>query len=171
MFARLLVSRWGRAALLSAALVLVAGLSTFTYFYVKFAHLTDEKLRNGFTNMSVVYAAPRPVTLGQPARPEEIAEYLRRCEYSESNSSRIGWYKVRPDGIEVNPGPDAYDQEGAVIKIAGGRVTQIISLADHTDRNEYLLEPELLTNLFDSKREKRRIVHFDDIPKVMVDAV
>ena len=48
-----------------------------------------------------------------------------------------------------------------VIKIAGGRVTQIISLADHTDRNEYMLEPELLTNLFDSKREKRRIVHFN----------
>ena len=29
----------------------------------------------------------------------------------------------------------------------------------------------MITNLFDRKREKRRIVHFDDIPKVMVDAV
>jgi penicillin-binding protein 1B len=171
MFARLLVTRWGRAVLLSAALVLVGCLSTFTYFYVRFANLTDEKLRNGFTNMSVVYAAPRPVTLGQPARPEEIAEYLRRCEYSESNSSRVGWYRVRADGIEVNPGPDAYDQEGAVIKIAGGKVTEIISLADHTDRTVYLLEPELITNLFDRKREKRRIVRYDDIPKVVVDAV
>ena len=44
--------------------MLVGCLSTFTYFYVKFANLTDEKLRNGFTNMSVVYAAPRPVTAG-----------------------------------------------------------------------------------------------------------
>src|ERR1700760_3566613 len=108
------MTRWGRAALIGAALVLVAGLSTFTYFYVKFAALTDEKLRNGFSNMSVVYAAPRPVTLGEPARTDEIAEYLRRNEYSESNSSRAGWYKVRTDGIEINPGPDAYDQEGAV---------------------------------------------------------
>ncbi len=169
--ARLLVTRWGRIALVTAALVVVACVSTFTYFYVRLANLTDEKLRNGFSNMSVVYAAPRPVLVGEPARAEEIAEYLRRCEYSESNRSRAGWFKVRPDGIEVNPGPDAYEQEGAVIKISGGRVTEIISLTDHTDRPEYLLEPELVTNLFDRKREKRRIVRFGDIPKVVVDAV
>ncbi len=168
---RLLMTRAGRVALISAAVLLVACLSTFTYFYVQLANLTDEKLRNGFSNMSVVYAAPRPVLLGEPARAEEIAEYLRRCDYSESNRSRAGWYRVRPDGIEVNPGPDAYDQEGAVIKISGGKVSEIISLADHTDRTEYLLEPELITNLFDRKREKRRIVHFDEIPKVVVDAV
>jgi penicillin-binding protein 1B len=171
-FSRFLLTRWGRTALLVGALILTLGVGTFTYFYVKYARITDEKLKAGpFSNMSVLYAAPRPVLLDEPARAEEIAEYLRRCQYSESNSSRVGWYRVRPDGIEINPGPDAYDQEGAVIKITGGRVTQIISLADHTDRNEYLLEPELLTNLFDSKREKRRIVHFDDIPKVMLDAV
>ncbi|HEY1754762.1 MAG TPA: PBP1A family penicillin-binding protein [Bryobacteraceae bacterium] len=172
LFTRFLLTRFGKAVLLTGALLLALGLGTFTYFYVKYARITDEKLRTGpFTNMSVLYAAPRPVMLDQPARADEIAEYLRRCQYSESNSSRAGWYKIRPDGIEVNPGPDAYDQEGAVIKIAGGRVTQIISLADHTDRTEYMLEPELLTNLFDRKREKRRIVHYDDIPKIVVDAV
>ncbi len=172
LFARLLLTRWGRMVLYLGALTLTLGIGTFTYFYVKYSRITDEKLRSGpFSNMSVLYAAPRPVMLDEPARADEIAEYLRRCQYSESNSSRAGWYRVRPDGIEINPGPDAYDHEGAVIKIAGGRVTQIISLADHTDRNEFMLEPELLTNLFDSKREKRRIVHFDDIPKVMVDAV
>ena len=172
LFTRFLLTRWGRAALYLGALTLTLAIGTFTYFYVKYSRITDEKLRSGpFSNMSVLYAAPRPVLLDEPARAEEIAEYLRRCQYSESNSSRAGWYRVRPDGIEINPGPDAYDHEGAVIKIAGGRVTQIISLADHTDRNVFMLEPELLTNLFDSKREKRRIVHFEDIPKVMVDAV
>jgi penicillin-binding protein 1B len=159
-------------ALLTAALILALGMGTFTYFYTKYATLTDEKLRSGsLSNMSVLYAAPRPVLLDEPARADEIAEYLRRCQYSESNSSRAGWYRVRPDGIEVNPGPDAYDREGAVIKIAGGKVSEIISLADHTDRTEYMLEPELITNLFDRKREKRRHVNFDDIPQVVVDAV
>jgi len=33
------------------------------------------------------------------------------------------------------------------------------------------LEPELITNLFDSSREKRRVVRFDDLPKDLVDAV
>ena len=78
---------------------------------------------------------------------------------------------MRPDAIEINPGPDAYDTEGAVIKIHGGHITQIISLRDQTERTEFQLEPELITNLFDRKREKRRIVHFNDIPKVMVNAM
>ena len=83
----------------------------------------------------------------------------------------MGWFLVRSDGVEINPGPDAYDPEGAVIKVAAGHVTQIISLRDHTERTQYLLEPELISNLYDKKREKRRIVAFEDIPKVMVNAV
>jgi penicillin-binding protein 1B len=33
------------------------------------------------------------------------------------------------------------------------------------------IEPQLLTNLFDSSREKRRVVRFDDLPPVLVHAV
>jgi len=35
----------------------------------------------------------------------------------------------------------------------------------------YKLEPQLITNLFDRNREKRRLVKFADIPKVLIDAV
>ncbi len=34
-----------------------------------------------------------------------------------------------------------------------------------------MLEPELMTNLFDRNREKRRVVKYDEIPKVMVNAL
>ena len=50
-------------------------------------------------------------------------------------------------------------------------MTQIISLADNTDRTEYTLEPELISNLFDKNREKRRLVKYEDIPPVLVHAV
>ncbi len=172
LFMRFLLSPWGKAGLLFLVLLLTAGVGTFTYFYVKYAELTDAALKAGpFSNMSLLYAAPRPVAVGDEARGEEIAAYLRRSGYSESNSSRAGWYRVRPDAIEINPGPDAYDDEGAVIKIDQGHVSEIISLRDHSERNEYFLEPELITNLFDTKREKRRKVYFDEIPQVMVDAL
>ncbi len=173
LFARYLMSPWGKASLVGIALFLTVGIGAFTYFYVKYAQLTDAALKAGpFSNTSLLYSAPRPVMVGDEARGEEIASYLRQCGYSESNSSREGWYKVRPDNaIEINPGPDAYDGEGAVIKIEAGRVSEIISLRDHTQRNQYFLEPQLITNLYDSKREKRRRVYFDDIPKVMVDAL
>ena len=47
----------------------------------------------------------------------------------------------------------------------------MISLADNTPRTQYQLEPQLITNVSGPTREKRRIVKFADIPKVLVDAV
>jgi penicillin-binding protein 1B len=171
LFVRFMVSPWGRAFFIGFVVTVTVGLGIFTYYYEKYARITEEKLRAGpFANTSLLYAAPRPVSVGEEAKTEEIAEYLRRCNYSESSNNRVGWYHVRPDAIEVTPGPDAFDTEGATIKIHGGKITQIISLRDQTERTEFLLEPELITNLFDRKREKRRIVHYNDIPQVMINA-
>ena len=171
-FVRLLVNPWGRAFLVAFLVLGSATAGAFTYYYAKYARIIEDKLKNGpFANASLLYAAPQPVMLGDPAKPEEIEEYLKQAGYSESNRNRLGWYHMRPGAIEVNPGPEAFDSEGAVIKFDHGTVAQIISLRDHTERTRYDLEPELVTNLFDQKREKRRIVHFPDIPKVMVNAV
>jgi penicillin-binding protein 1B len=172
LFVRFLLNPWGKAFLLAFTVSVTLSVGAFTYYYVKYARMIEEKLRAGpFANTSMLYAAPQPVMLGDEGQLEEIASYLRRCGYSESNSNRLGWFHMRPDAIEINPGPDAYDAEGAVIKIERRHVTEIISLRDHTERTQYYLEPELITNLFDQKREKRRLVRFDDIPKPMVDAV
>ena len=43
-------------------------------------------------------------TLGDNGQLGEIASYLRRCGYTESNSNRLGWYHLRADAIEINPG-------------------------------------------------------------------
>ena len=169
---RILKNPWGRVFIVTFLLLGMTAAGAFSYYYFQYSRLIEAQLRAGvFSNATLLYAAPRQVNVGEEITGDEIAAYLRHCGYSASNNSRMGWYHVRPDAVEVNPGPDAYDPEGAVIKIAGGKVTQIISLRDHTQRTEYLLEPELITNLFDQKREKRRIVRFDDIPKVMVNAV
>ena len=170
--ARFLKNPWGRAFLISFLVLGSVSVGAFTYYYAKYAHIIEEKLRNGpFSNTSMLYAAPQPVRVGDQTQPAEIADYLQRAGYTESNRNRLGWYHVRPDAVEINPGPEAYDGEGAVIKIEGGRVSHIISLRDQSERTEYDLEPEPITNLFDQKREKRRLVRFADIPKVMVDAV
>ncbi len=169
---RFFLHRWGKAFLLAFILTVTAGVSIFTYYYTKWAHITEEKLRAGpFANTSLLYGAPRPVSIGEETTTAEIADYLRRCGYTESSNNRMGWFHLRADAIEITPGPDAFDSEGAVIKIQGKKVGQIISLRDQTARNEFLLEPELITNLFDSKREKRKIVHYADIPQPMINAL
>lgn len=173
LLARFFSNPWGRAAIAALTLSAALGVGVFTYFYVKYARLIDEKMRSGpYANTSTLYSAPRPVMVGDEANPDEIAGHLRNAGYSESTGNRLGWYRIRPDSaIEINPGPDGYDQEGAVIKFERRKVAEIISSRDHSQRTQFFLEPELITNLFDAKREKRRIVSFADIPKVMVDAL
>lgn len=156
------------------ALCGVAALGTFVFFYVHYARLIDQKLQIGaFANTSKLFAAPSLVQVGDQITVEEVVAQLRRSGYAENHSNRMGWYKVRSDGaVEIFPGPDSYfKQEDGVIKIARSHVAEIISLRDNSPRTQYWLEPELVTNLFDRNREKRRLVKFDDIPKVMVNAV
>ncbi len=170
----MLVSPAGRIAIgVCAGLALVL-LISFTFYYVRYSRLIDRKLRQGpFQATSMVFAAPRVVSVGDEISPQEIITQLHRSDYGETSGNRMGWYHRRADGgIEIFPGPDSYfDDEAGVIKFSGGHVSQIISLRDNTERVQYLLEPELITNLSDRNREKRRLVKFGDIPEVLVHAV
>jgi penicillin-binding protein 1B len=163
----------GKIFLVLFVLALTAGFGVFTFYYVKYAKLIEAKLKAGpFANTSMLYAAPETVDVGDAADPQEIASELRRSGYTESASNRMGYFTLKADEIDVYPGPDSYfKRDDGVIKFAAGKVAHIISLADNTDRNEYTLEPELISNLYNKSREKRRLVKYDDIPPVLVHAV
>src|ERR1039458_4224549 len=151
----------------------LVGAIVFTYFYVYFSRIIDARLnRPIFANTSRIYASPTPVFVGESMRPGEIAGLLRRAGYTETKSNKVGWYQMVPGGIEIFPGPDSYFQaEAGLIKVDGGKVERIVSLGDNTDRQRYDLEPEVITNLYDRAREKRRLVRYEDIPPYMVNAV
>jgi penicillin-binding protein 1B len=164
----------GKAIVVSFTLVFLLLAGVLTHYYVKYSRLIDQKLRGGaFANTSKIFAAPRLIAVGDPITSGEIAGELRRCGYTESRGNTIGSFQIRPDGnIEIFPGPDSYfDEEAGVVKFANGRISQIVSLRDNTARGQYQLEPQLITNLSDRNREKRRLVKFADIPKVLIDAV
>lgn len=171
---RLLLHPIGKAILGTAVALFIVGLGFFTYFYVYYAKLIDEKLAVGpFAKTSRIYAAPSVVSVGETATLQELADYLVRCGYTTSRTNTVGWYNLREDAIEIFPGSESYfdKDESGVIKIHQGKVKQIISLPDNTERTRYSLEPELITNLFDKNRQKRRLVKFEDLPKHLVDAV
>ncbi len=163
----------GKTVLVLATALITLGFVTFTYYYVKYSRLIDRKLGEGpFANTSMIFAAPKSISLNDRMSAAEIVAQLRRSGYGETRSNRMGWYHLRPDAIEIFPGPDSYfDQEDAVIKIKDDRVDQIVSTKDNTERPQYRLEPEFVTNLTDRSREKRRLIRFEDIPKVLVHAV
>lgn len=149
--------------------VIVFGIFT----YIHYSNLIDEKLKDGpFPNTSMIFALPRNLNVGEEISRDEIIRALRNAGYGESKSNRMGWYNLRSDAIEILPGPDSYfDNEGGVIRLADGKIQSIISLRDNTTRTAYSLEPELVTHLFDQKREKRRLLAFDDLPKPLVNAI
>jgi penicillin-binding protein 1B len=171
--ARFVLGPVGRTLVISGAVITILGFGVFTYFYLVYAPLIDQKLRDGpIANTAKIFAAPAAVWLGDTSTPEAVAADLRRSGYTESRSNPTGYYQLYPTAIEVYPGPDSYfDQEAGLIRFAGGKISGIVSLQDNTSRNEYQLEPQLITNFSGPNREKRRTVRFADIPKVLVEAV
>jgi len=163
----------GKVLLALLVLSISTGLIVFSYFYYKYATLIEDRLANGpYINTSKLYGASQVISLGDESSPDEIAESLRRAGYGESRSNRMGWYQIKPDVIEVFPGVDSFfQQEAHIVRFKSGDVAQITSLRDNTARTQFWLEPELITNLFDRNREKRRIVHFQEIPKLLINAV
>jgi penicillin-binding protein 1B len=158
-------------ATLTILVLFVLGGAVWTW--VHYSHLVDEKLRQGpFAQTAMIFSAPEPISKGDGLTLAELGEMLRLRGYTDNRSNRLGWYKVREDGMEIFPGVDASpESEPGVIFIQNGVVTRIVSNRDNTDRNVYELEPELISNLFDRQRQKRRVVHYADIPKVLIDAV
>ncbi len=65
----------------------------------------------------------------------------------------------------------APDQEPATVHFSGDKVARIVSLSDNTERQEYQLAPQLITNLSDRSREQRKLVRFSEMPPALVHAV
>jgi penicillin-binding protein 1B len=170
--ARFFFSPLGRTLLIVVSLMVMGVLGAFTYFYARYARVIDERLRAGvFANSAKIFAAPQSVNVGDAATPNDIATELRRSGYTESRGNAVGYYQTQANSISVYPGPDSYfDQEAGVIRFKDNKISQIVSLQDNTARNQYQLEPQLIQAI-SSSREKRRIVKFQDLPKLLVDAV
>lgn len=170
---RIFLSPLGRIVLAGLAFLFVSGLLVFGFLYSKYSKEIDEKLAAGpFRNASRIYAAPHVLSLRDALDRDELVGQLRRSGYSEASGNPVGHYVLRGDAIEIYPGPDSYfARDGGLIRIADSRISQIVSLADNSVRNQYQLEPELVTNLFDRSRQKRRMVRYEDLPKVLIEAV
>jgi penicillin-binding protein 1B len=167
-----------RAGVIAFLIVGAVLWGVFGYFYIKYQRIVDARM-NGqiFANTAKIYAQPRSIRIGQKADLKEISNYLRHAGYTESGErgqSQLGTYTLRNGAIQIKPGQESYyNAEGAVIRLQDGKVDRISSLGDSSDSlSAYELEPQLVTSLFSSQqRAKRRLVKYDDIPKVMVDAV
>jgi penicillin-binding protein 1B len=164
------VVRYALLGFLTVSLVIVA---FFAYWYVKYDRIIEQRFRGAvFATSAKIYASPRVVRVGSKDSINDIAAELRRAGYSEQQGSPLGSFRTHAGTIEVLPGPESYHSpEPATIKVVDGKVTEIVSRSAG-DLEAYELEPQQVTSLFDAEqRSKRELVKYDDIPKVMVEAV
>jgi penicillin-binding protein 1B len=162
-----------RAAIIVFLVVAVALGGSFSYFYIKYDRIIAQRFRTPvFSNSAKIYALPRTVHDGDKTDAKEIATALRRAGYSDKDGqSPLGTFQLITGGIEITPGPESYHSpEAARIAFQDGEVERITSQGN--DLSAYELEPQLVTALFDAgQRSKRQVVKYNEIPKVMVDAV
>ncbi len=131
-----------------------------------------------FDNASLVFAAPTAIHVGQEANPEDILGRLRKALYGEGpGDSDVGTFKLEGDRLDIQPGPASFFRgeppaRGPVsLRFRGGRLVSISSLESMAPLDTYLLEPEVITTLFDRSRTKRRLVRYQDLPEVLVGAI
>ncbi len=165
-----------KLALLGGALLLVlAGIGVFTYYYIVYGRMIDQRLSgNTFEHTTGIYTAPGHIFTGQIISIGELTAYLQQSGYRENGeASGVGRYEEHVNILQIYPGKASYFRGANALRVEFGgkqiRGIRAISTGGSVDSAE--VEPELLTNLFDESRAKRRPVRFDDFPKVIVNAV
>ena len=167
-----------RLLLAAFALFSVVILGIFSFFFIKYDRMIEERFRGPvFTTSARIFARPHTIRPGERIQAHEIAALLRRSGYSEigANGSGsdldIGSYKILSSGIQVKPGAQSYHApEAATIQIREGAVDSIAG--SNGPLAAYELEPIMVTSLSEAgQRTKRQLVKYQDIPKVLVNAV
>src|ERR1700726_4414721 len=163
-----------RIALLGFLSLSLLVVGFFVYWYVKYDRIIEQRFRGPvFASSAKIFASPEVVKVGSKLTISEVAAELRHAGYSEKEGeSPLGSYRQHGGSIEILPGPESYHSpEPATISLADGAVSTINSRASG-DLEAYELEPQMLASLFDAEqRSKRQLVKYDDIPKIIVEAV
>jgi penicillin-binding protein 1B len=147
----------------------------FTYYYIKYARLINARLSGHvLQNTTQIFSAPERIAVAQAWSPEELATYLQKVGYRpEKDDSALGQYTVQGGSVDIRPSKLSYfaGSNALNVQFTGKTIRSIRPLGGGAQLDSAEIEPELVTNLFDSAREKRRAVRYDDLPPTLVHAI
>jgi penicillin-binding protein 1B len=148
------------------------------YYYYIFDRTIDQKLGKGYEIAETeIYSAPGTIYPGKPISRAELLTRLRRLGYAESNASagaKLCTYQLDKKGhVFVGNDSSLPEDAGRLVDIAweGGGIRDIVEVSSGQSLDRFALKPELISNIINKNREKRRTVTYGDLPKVLVDAV
>ena len=168
-------SRAGLVILGLALLAILVAAGTYTFYWVRFSHLIDQRLSGQvFGHTSHIFSAPEKIFVGEHISPGNLTGYLINNGYSESDvPGSPGRFEVTKSSVQIFPSESSYfDGRNSIrVDFSPDSIASIHFLSDSLSVSSAQIEPALLTNLFDDSREKRRVVRFADIPPTLVHAV
>src|SRR5579872_3661336 len=168
-------SRLGLAVFGSAVFLVLLVTGIATYYWISFGRMIDQRLSGHIQQTTArIYAAPMHISTGEAMTVEDMANHLQRAGYSELDiSGTPGRYVLHGNEIEIRPSSDSFfgAKNRLVVDFSKNAIQKIRSMDSGASLDSVEVEPELLSSLFDDSREKRRAINFNDIPKVLKDAV
>jgi len=146
-----------------------------TYYWFKYSRMIDQHLAGHIDqNTASIYAAPIRIFTGQSISEPEIISSLQLAGYGTSEvPGAPGWYAMRGANLEIHPEAASYfaGKNALRVEFTARSIRTIRALDDGSLPDSAEIEPQLLSHLFDSSREKRRRVRFEDIPKTLQQAL
>ena len=168
-------STFGLGLLGFVALCVLAAGGIFTLYYVKYSRMIDARLSGHILqNTTQIFSSPERIADGQAWSLSDFVLYLQRSGYRpEADEWSLGEYSVEGSVVDVRPSKLSYfgGSNALAIQFSGKAIRSIRPLAGGQDLGTAEIEPELITNLFDSSREKRRLVRYEDLPPTLVQAI
>jgi penicillin-binding protein 1B len=168
-------SAFGLGLLGFLALCVLLSASVFTVYYIKYSRMIDARLSGHiFQNTTQIFSAPERISDGQAWGVDELTAYLQRAGYRpQPDDNALGEYTVGANYVDIQPSRLSYfgGANDLAVQFNGRTIRAIRPLGGGADMGTAEIEPELITNLFDSAREKRRPVRYDDLPPVLVQAI
>jgi penicillin-binding protein 1B len=168
-------SRYGLALLAAIALMVLAAIASVSYYWIVYGRMIDARLSGHIQETTArIYASPVRISAGEPLTVDDLANHLQRAGYSELDiSGTPGRYVLHGNEIEIRPSADSLfaGKNGLVVDFKDKQIDRIRAIDTGAKVDSADIEPELLTSLFGTSREKRRAVSFNDIPKTLREAV
>jgi penicillin-binding protein 1B len=148
---------------------LIAASGVTLYYYNYYSRIIDRRLEGEiFKRTARIYATPYRIYPGQRLRSDAVIARLQRAGFETPDKADLaeGTYELDGNRLTIHP------KVGDALRLDFGRnsLVRIVKLP-RTETAEAWLPAEFVTNLFDESRQKRRVVEFEQLPKLLVDAL
>jgi len=157
--------------------VIVVGLILIRYYYI-FDGLIQQKLGDNLQQLQTEINASPPVLYpGKRIRFPDLQAKLRRLGYLEEaprQSGDISSYQLgKANHIIIYNEPFLPEDADRIVDVACSDtvIRSIVDTKEHSTLPKFSLKPEMLSTTINKNREKRRFVSYQDLPKILIDAV